>query len=157
LRLPFSSTNHQLLYLRLAGAAADSSSNDAQRSIQIGGVPSDLNPYPLRGYPSRSEVGNYVATGTLEYRVPLTFPMHGSGTFPAFTEKVHGALFVDAGEVWKRSTPFSRSNVKVGAGIEARVDMTLGYSQKVTPALGIARGLNSGGVSQFYFTIYVAL
>ena len=157
LRLPFAADKHQILYLRLAGALADGTSQFAQRSFQIGGIPSDLNPYPLRGYPSRSVTGNYVATGTLEYRAPLFFPMHGPGTFPAFAEKVHGALFVDAGEVWDRNSSFSGSNVKVGAGVEARMDITLGYWMKVTPTLGFAKGLNSGGESQLYFTVYVAL
>lgn len=156
LRLPFAAEKHQVLYLRLAGALADGTSTFGQRSFQIGGIPSDLNPYPLRGYLSRSETGRYVATGTLEYRIPIFFPMHGPGTLPAFAEKVHGALFVDAGEVWD-SGSFSGSAVKVGAGFEARMDVTLGYWLKVTPALGFAHGFSPGGESQLYFTVYVDL
>ncbi|HXE95579.1 MAG TPA: LpqB family beta-propeller domain-containing protein, partial [Dongiaceae bacterium] len=81
LRLPTASPTHQVLYLRLAGALADSSQTYAQQSFQIGGIPSELNPYPLRGYPVRLAAGKYVATGTLEYRAPLFFPMYGPGTF----------------------------------------------------------------------------
>jgi dipeptidyl aminopeptidase/acylaminoacyl peptidase len=157
LRLPFSQSKHQLLYLRLAGAVADNSSKYSQKSFQIGGIPSDLNPYPLRGYPARSVSGTYVATGTLEYRTPLFYPMHGPGTVPFFTEKVHGALFVDAGEVWDKNDTFSAGNVNVGMGVELRMDVTLGYALKVTPALGFARGVNAGGESQVYFTVYVEL
>lgn len=157
LRLPFSSPNHHVLYLRLAGAISDSNSKFGQSAFQIGGIPSDQNPYPLRGYLARSETGKYVATGTLEYRSPLSFPMLGFGTAPFFAEKLHSALFVDAGEVWGDRTPFSGSNVKVGVGAELRMDVTLGYWLKVTPALGFAQGLSSGGVSQLYFTVYVDL
>ncbi len=157
LRLPTAALSRQVLYLRLAGALADGNTAFSQQAFQIGGIPSDLNPYPLRGYPARSVTGKYIATGTLEYRAPLFFPMHGPGTAPFFAEKVHSALFVDAGEVWDDRTSFSGGNVKVGAGVELRMDVTLGYWLKVTPALGIARGFSPGGESQVYLTVYVDL
>lgn len=157
LRLPAASLKHQVLYLRLSGALADGNTQFGQQAFQIGGVPSDLNPYPLRGYPERSVTGKYVATGTLEYRAPLFYPMYGPGTLPAFAEKVHGALFVDAGEVWDDRTHFSGANVKVGAGVEARMDVTLGYWLKVTPAIGFAHGFSPGGENQVYLTVYVDL
>lgn len=157
IRLPFAEKKHHVLYLRLAGALADGDTEFGQQAFQIGGIPSDLNPYPLRGYPARSVTGTYVAAGTVEYRAPLFYPMYGPGTIPAFAEKVHVALFVDAGEVWDDRTPFSVGDVKVGAGVEARMDVTLGYWLKVTPALGVARGLSPGGDSQVYLTVYVDL
>jgi hypothetical protein len=157
LRLPISAMKHQVLYLRLAGALSDSSQQFGQQAFQIGGIPSDLNPYPLRGYPERLVTGKYVATGTIEYRAPVFFPMRGPGTFPAFAEKVHGALFVDAGEVWDDHIRFSGSNMKVGAGVEVRMDVTLGYMLKVTPALGFAHGFSTGGDNQVYVTVYVDL
>ena len=157
LRLPTAALEHQILYLRLSGALADGDLQFGQQAFQIGGVPSDLNPYPLRGYPERSVTGKYVATGTLEYRVPFSYPLRGFGTFPAFAEKVHGALFIDAGEVWDDRNAFTGSNVKVGAGLEARMDVTLGYWLKVTPALGFAHGFSSGGQNQVYLTVYVNL
>ena len=157
LRLPAAVLKHQVLYLRLAGALADGNTEFSQQAFQIGGIPSGLNPYPLRGYPARSVTGTYIATGTLEYRAPLFFPMRGPGTAPFFAEKVHSALFVDAGEVWDSRTAFSGSNVKVGAGVELRMDVTLGYWLKVTPALGIAHGFSTGGESQVYLTVYLDL
>jgi Tol biopolymer transport system component len=157
LHMPTAALRHQVLYLRLAGALADSSRKFGQQSFQIGGIPSDLNPYPLRGYPERLVTGKYVAAGTLEYRTPLFYPFHGPGTIPFFTEKVHGALFADAGEVWDDNNAFRGSNVKVGAGIEVRMDVTLGYWLKVTPALGYAQGLSPGGEKQVYLTVYIDL
>ncbi len=156
-RLPVASMKHQVIYLRLAGAVAEGNTQFGQQAFQIGGIPSDLNPYPLRGYPERSVAGKYVTTGTLEYRAPLFFPMRGFGTVPFFAEKVHSALFVDAGEVWDDRTAFSGSNVKVGAGIELRMDVTLGYWLKVTPAVGVAHGFGTGGENQVYLTVYVDL
>lgn len=157
IRLPTEPLKHHILYLRAAGALADSSQKTGQQSFNIGGTPSDLNPYPLRGYPIRSVSGQYIATATLEYRTPLFYPMHGPGTLPAFAEKVHGAFFVDAGEVWDTRTPFRVSDVKIGAGVEARMDVTLGYWLKITPALGIAHGFNTGGENQLYMTVYIDL
>ena len=97
--LPLLALKHHVLYLRFAGALATGSTNFGQQAFQIGGTPSDLNPYPMRGYPINFMVGKYVATGTLEYRAPLFYPFYGSGTIPAFAEKIHGAFFTDAGEV----------------------------------------------------------
>ena len=157
IRLPTAAMKHQVLYLRLAGALADSSHKYGQQSFQIGGIPSELNPYPLRGYPERLVAGKYVASGTLEYRAPLFYPFKGPGTLPFLAEKVHGALFVDAGEAWDGNVAFRRSNLKVGAGAELRMDVTLGYWLKVTPALGFAQGLSSGGDKQIYLTLYINL
>ncbi len=157
LPLPLGTQKHHALYLRLAGALADADVKYGQESFQIGGTPSDLNTYSLRGYPARSETGRYVATGTLEYRAPLFFPMRGPGTLPAFAEKIHSAVFVDAGEVWGDHSPFSSNKAKVGAGVELRTDVTLGYHLKVTPALGFAHGFNRGGENQVYFTLYLGL
>ena len=41
--------------------------------------------------------------------------------------------------------------MKVGAGVEARADLTLGYWLKIEPAIGFARGFNEGGEAQVYF------
>jgi len=157
LRLPVGGERHQVMYLRLSGGVSDASQKYAQQAFQIGGIPSDLNPYPVRGYPSRSRTGKYVTTGTLEYRTPLFYPMRGSGTLPAFAEKVHGALFVDAGEVWDDQNSFSARKLLIGAGAEARLDLTLGYWLKITPALGFAHGFRAGGENQVYLTVYVNL
>ena len=157
LRMPTAALKHHVLYLRLSGALADGDLQFGQQAFQIGGVPSELNPYPLRGYSDRSVTGKYVATGTLEYRAPLFFPLRGFGTLPAFAEKVHTALFVDAGRVWDDRNAFTNNEVKVGAGVELRADVTLGYWAKVTPALGFAHGFNQGGQNQIYFTVYIGL
>ncbi|QXE92231.1 BamA/TamA family outer membrane protein [Geomonas subterranea] len=157
LRLPLKTPRHQVVYLRFSGALADGDLQFGQQAFQMGGPPSDLNKFPLRGYPVRSMAGKYVATGTLEYRSPIMYPLHGIGTVPAFAEKLHGALFVDAGQVWDDHRSFHGDETRVGAGVELRADVTLGYWVKVTPALGFAHGFNKGGEDQIYFTLYLGL
>lgn len=154
LRLPGEALKHHVLYLRLSGALAYGDLQYGQQPFQIGGTPSDLNPYSLRGYPDRFSTGKYVATGTLEYRAPFFDPMRGPGTLPLFLEKVHGAFFVDGGQVWSDRFSGDTNGFKVGAGFEARADITLGYWAKITPALGFAHGFNRGGENQIYFTVY---
>ena len=157
LRLSRKLLPHHVLYLRASGALADGDLQYGQQAFQLGGAPSEYNQYPLRGYPVRSMTGKYIATGTAEYRMPLSYPLKGRGTLPFFLEKTHGALFADAGQVWDGETTFHGDNTKVGAGIELRADLTLGYWAKVTPAIGFAHGFNRGGENQLYFTLYLGL
>jgi len=114
-----------------------------------------LGEFPLRGYPSRFPTGRYVATGTIEYRMPVHYLFRGPGTAPVFLDRMHAAAFVDAGRVWGDGVPFSGSRKKVGAGVEARADLTLGCWLKIEPAIGFARGFDDGGEAQVYFAIGV--
>ncbi len=154
-RIPTESPRHNVVYLRLAGAFADTRSNYAQQAFQLGGIPSELNPYSLRGFPSRIYTGKYITTGTLEFRAPISYPMGGAGVFPYFFEKLHLALFLDGGEVWNDQTPASLNSILAGAGAEVRMDVITGYWLKLTPAIGVAHGLSKGGENQLYFTIYM--
>ncbi len=156
-RIPTESPRHNVVYLHLAGAFTDKNSTYAQQWFQLGGIPSELNPYSLRGVPSRSYTGTSITTGTLEFRAPLSYPMLGSGTSPAFLEKIHLALFLDAGEVWNDQSPFSLNSIMVGGGGELRMDVTMGYWLKLTPALGVAHGFSKGGENQLYFTVYMSM
>ena len=150
--LPGRLLRHHVAWLRLSGAIA-TGNRTVQQAFQLGGVPSDLNRFPLRGYPSRFESGKYAATGTLEYHAPIWYFLRGAGTQPFFFDRLHGAAFVDAGEVWDDSRSFRADRIRTGAGIEARFDMTVGYWLKITPTLGVARGFNTDGENQVYFII----
>ena len=114
-----------------------------------------MRDFPLRGYPSRFQAGKYVATGTLEYRMPVYYLFRGPGTAPVFLDRMHAAAFVDAGQAWGEGLSFSGSRMKVGAGVEARADLTVGYWLKIEPSIGFAWGFDEGGEAQVYFTIAV--
>jgi len=146
---------HHVVYLRLSGALSEGE-RTLQQAFQLGGYPQQSE-FPLRGYASRFATGKYIATGSLEYRLPLSYILKGAGTKPFFWNKLHGAIFVDTGEVWDDSRGFSAGRLKTGAGMEARLDMTLGYRLDITPAIGIARGFDQGGETSAYLTIYFDL
>lgn len=156
LRLPSQPLRHHVLTYSLNGGVA-TGERTVQQAFQLGGEPGNLVQFPLRGYPARFETGKYVATGTVEYRAPLWYLLRGFGTKPFFFDRLHGAVFTDVGEVWDDQRSFKLDRLKVGAGVEGRFDMTLGYWLKITPAVGYAHGFNQGGEDRIYFTIYANL
>lgn len=149
--------NQHTILARINGGLADGEQT-AQQSFQLGGTTSFLNPFGLRGYDANFTTGDRIATGTLEYRFPLVYLLRGFNTKPLFLDRLHGALFVDAGESWDRDHAFKSSNIMIGSGVELRLDLTLGYWLKITPAIGYAHGFDKqDGIDQFYFTIYANL
>lgn len=143
---------HSVFYLNLKGGAA-SGDRITQQAFQLGGTPGQSD-FPLRGFSSRSSTGKFVATSTLEARSPVTYLFKGVNTKPFFMQKLHAAVFLDAGTIWDDDRGFAIPRLKVGTGVELRMDMTLGYLINITPAIGVARGLNNDGTTQVYLTIY---
>ncbi|MFH1147185.1 MAG: peptidase S9 [Pseudomonadota bacterium] len=148
--------SHQVLYLNLRGAVSGGGVI-AQQAFQLGGSTGTPGGYPLRGFPSAFKTGKYLATGTLEYRFPIVYLLRGWSTKPFFWDRLHAAAFLDAGHVWGHNKDFSWDDVSVGAGAEARFDMVLGYKLRITPSLGVARGLTDNGETQVYLVIRVDL
>ena len=91
-----------------------------------------------------------IATGSVEYRAPILDIYRGPGTAPFFFDRVHAALFVDGGRTWGEG---SDGKTRIGAGIEARLDMTLGYWLKIEPATGIAYGFGDDGEAPAYIVL----
>jgi Tol biopolymer transport system component len=147
--MPWGLTRHHALALNLRGGLFDGD-RPLQGAFQMGGPPSDLADYPLRGFPSRFRAGEKIATGSLEYRAPIRDIYRGPGTTPFFFDRVHAALFVDGGRTWGDG---SDGKTRVGAGIEGRLDMTLGYWLKIEPAIGFAHGFDRDGESTVYFSL----
>ncbi|MBX6330428.1 MAG: PD40 domain-containing protein [Gemmatimonadaceae bacterium] len=56
--------------------------------------------FAVRGFPSGAQSGTSIATGTLEYRLPISTPRRGFGFWPAFLDRTSVALFADAGAAW---------------------------------------------------------
>ncbi|MBI5665498.1 MAG: PD40 domain-containing protein [Nitrospirae bacterium] len=147
---------HHVLYLNLKGAWSDGELI-AQQAYQIGGPPYDFNVYSIRGFAAGFETGRHVLKGTLEYRFPITYIFRGWSTKPFFWDRVHMAVFADAGNVWGHNKVFRTKDFSAGIGAETRMDMVLGYKLRITPALGIARGVTEDGETQVYLTIYTEL
>lgn len=143
---------HDVFHLNV-NAGISTGREVAQGAFQLGGFPTPFLTFPLRGYAPRFETGKYIYTGSLEYRFPVTAFYKGKGTTPIFYEKLSVNAFLDFGNIWGYGKEFS-DDIKLGLGYELKLDITLGYWLKVTPALGIAKGLSKEGEKQLYFTIY---
>ncbi|MFQ5585986.1 MAG: BamA/TamA family outer membrane protein [Thermodesulfobacteriota bacterium] len=150
------SQRHSVLFLALKGAISGGE-RIKQQAFQLGGSSILDAEFPLRGFPSKFEIGKYIATTTVEYRSPIRYLFKGRNTKPFFFDRLHGALFMDAGNVWDDETVFRLSNVKVGVGGELRLDMVLGYKLYITPTIGIAHGLDDEGETDVYFTIHTEI
>ena len=162
---PFSSSTwHDVIFFRMKGGTLSRDKKYYNLKFHLGGDP-NLSEFSLRGYPARFISGNNAVTATLEYRMPLFYILRGWNTKPFFFDRLHLGTFIDAGTVWGDTTDdysddkddYSDDNVRTGVGAEIRFDITLGYMLKITPALGVAKGLDQDGEEQAYFTIYMEL
>ncbi len=156
LRVP--GTRHAVLAARLSGALAHGSLGGSP-PFSLGGITSP-NPIDLfllqtfspsdqlRGYPAGRQAGNGIALANLELRVPLASPGWGHSTWPLFLRRLHGAVFVDAGEAFVQGTErgyagsgFRWDRLRIGAGAELRLELVLAYWITTDLRLGVARGL----------------
>ena len=90
----------------------------------------------MRGIPIDSRVGAAVAVANLDYRFPLARIERGFRTWPIFLNGVHGAVFADAGTAG--ATLGSMGSPLFSTGVEIAANVTLGYFQPLTVALGAA-------------------
>ena len=108
----------------------------------------------LRGYPPNSFRGEKAVLASLEYRFPLLEVARGGVSAPFYLRRLHGALFVDAGEAWTDGT-IRADALHAGIGVEIRFDLFFTYFLPLTVRVGIAAGLDSeGGV---YPTLGISL
>ncbi len=143
---------HDVFHINF-NAALSKGREVAQGAFQLGGYKTPFIHFPLRGYTPRFETGEYIYTGSLEYRFPVAGFYKGRGTTPVFYENLSVNAFFDFGNIWGYGRKFS-DDVKTALGYELKLDITLGYWLKVTPTLGVAKGLSKEGEKQLYFTIY---
>jgi outer membrane protein assembly factor BamA len=156
LRLP--GTRHAVLATRLAGGAARGTIG-GRAPFSLGGVPPpDLlglfllggsgPSNQLRGYPSGALDGDAYLLLNLEVRFPIASPEWGRSTWPLFLRRLHGAVFVDAGDAFAladdppfESHPFSWDAIRFGAGAEIGLETYLAYYLRADFRIGVARGL----------------
>jgi hypothetical protein len=158
LRIP--PTRHAVLAVNLAGGAADGTIG-GRAPFEIGGasVPDPLTLVPgtsappssqLRGYPVGALAGTGFVLGNLELRFPLVDTTTGRSTWPIFFRRLHGALFLDAGDAFdlRGQVPLaghdlSAEELRFSAGAELRVELVLGYYIRTDLRLGVARPLGA--------------
>jgi hypothetical protein len=133
-------------------------------SVAIGGLPAQVGPIfdyvtgsresavdyaRLRGFERRA--GEKLQLLQLEYRALVTRINRGVETLPVFARRVHAALFSDIGDAW--TDDFDVRRVSVGVGAELRLDWAVEYGRDLTLRSGIAQGVTTGGVFQWYFSM----
>jgi len=103
----------------------------------------------LRGYPVGFVSGDQFHLFSSEYRAPLLMIERGYSTFPIYLRRVHGAVFTDVGNAFFGDV--TRHGWRVGTGVELRLDFKVGYYFESQVQFGIAKGLSSGGVTDYYW------
>ncbi len=104
----------------------------------------------IRGFPENELRGSAFALLNLEARAPISDLSFGFGTLPFFVDRLHGAIFLDAGTAGQLG---ELDRAEVGVGAEARLDMLAGYGFRMTARLGYARGLGPQGIDNFFLIL----
>jgi Tol biopolymer transport system component len=106
----------------------------------------------LRGYPSRSVVGNQYHLMNIEYRQELWHVEHGLGTIPIYFRRLHVGLLSDIGTAFDTTLDASK-NLRWSLGAALRLDAYFGYFVPGTFELGYARGVIEGGINETWFLL----
>ncbi|MEJ2540270.1 MAG: hypothetical protein P8188_09900 [Gemmatimonadota bacterium] len=156
--------------LRLAGGFASGPGAD-QFTWEVGGVQGEAETltglslfggtglfFPVRGYDVgvRSGRGAWVASG--EYRFPLALVNRGLGLVPLHLDRIHGALFLDAGNAWgpEGGGPGydqPRQDPVAGAGVEIAARVSLLFRLPLVLRVGAASPLVDGEGVRFYLRL----
>ncbi len=142
---------HHALALRASFGIADGDLSNRHDYFlggfqQASSVQSILNPASaplriLRGFVADAFHGTAYALGTAEYRFPIWNVETGAWTLPVYLRRLHAAVFTDAGDAFR---PSGRDfKLHVGAGLELRAEVVLGWVLPADVRFGCARGLES--------------
>jgi len=152
---------HHVLLLR-AFAGTSTGQAPTQGAYQLGGDnPGDITlslndqSVTLRGYPANVLRGQKAALGSLEYRFPITNLEKGWDTKPFYYRRLHGALFIEAGNAWDGT--YHEQDLRRSVGGEFRLDMDFAYYLPLTIRFVYAKGLEHDGESQAYLGLWVPL
>lgn len=105
----------------------------------------------LRGYPGRVAAGHQYHLANIELRQELLTIEHGIATLPIYVRRLHTALLVDAGDAF--DGPITEAEPKVSVGGALRLDVVLGYFAPATIDVGVARGLTTGGITEYWMLL----
>jgi outer membrane protein assembly factor BamA len=156
-----------VLALELAGGAARGAGADAFH-FDVGGASGVREPFtgyglfgggpllfPVRGYVDGDRSGRYAWTASAEWRFPLALVNRGAGLVPLHLDRLHGALFVDAGNAWgpelgQPGYDRPRERALVGSGGELRADFLTLFTIPLAIRVGAAAPLVDGDGVRVY-------
>ena len=107
----------------------------------------------LRGYPEGLPQlrARKMRKGVLELRLPIAEVERGWMAPPVGLDRVHAAIFTEAGSAWSvGDTPASYYR---SYGAELNFDAVLFYNLPLQLRLGVARGVDNGGENQGYLLL----
>ncbi len=103
----------------------------------------------LQGYAPQSISGDQFHLLAMEYRAPIWKIERGYATFPVYLRRIHGALLGNVGNAFYGDLP--AHGWKVGIGAELRLAFKLGYYYESLLQFGVAKGLSTGGITDYYW------
>lgn len=120
----------------------------------------------VRGFEGSAQLGVRAASGSAEYRMPISLVDRGVGLFPVFFRSVSAVGFADAGAAWcdrfveaswicSDSIPVRRFMVSVGG--EIAMDVALQYDTRYRFRVGVARPVRGVEYASRATTFYVSL
>lgn len=153
--------------------SAQASVSEDNRNILLGTTSSEteftLGPlsegFITRGYPAGEFIGYTMASGTLEYRFPLSERWSGPrDTTPFFIKRLHGSVFGETltlkGRYFDEDDLARRVDLGkyfTTVGVELKADSTLFYHVPVTLKLLLAYGLRDEAQGGFnYYLTFIA-
>src|SRR5690606_28172580 len=106
---------------------------------------------PVRGFPAGTQRGSRAAAGSFEVRFPVALVERGYGLLPLALRRLSGGGFADVGSAWcpegcGPSSP-ERPDPLVAAGLEAMVDLRVGYHLDLPLRFGVAFPLRGPAAS----------
>ncbi len=126
--------------------------------LPLGGLPGSILPWlngsynGLRGYPYASLYGNQAHLLSVEYRFPIWWMERGYDTLPIYLQKLHGAIYSDAGTAFFDKPTLAA--IKASLGAELLLSGTLADAFfPFTLHLGYVYGFMSGANGGVYFLL----
>lgn len=149
---------HVLAFL-VDGAIALSERRSPRRYAIGGNRPQDVltsavlqtqrRDFVVRGYPPSVTTGSQYQVLNLEYRFPILDLDEGFSTVPVFLRRIKGAAFMDTGGAFDGF--LADADYLTGVGAEVIMESVFAYYLFGNFTVGYARGLDEGGINEFYF------
>ena len=155
--------------LALRGVAALAIGPDFEEVFYLGGAQGvslfsvqTEEVYPLRGFPAYDDrPGRGLLAAYAEYRFPLWHIERGLWTVPIYVERLHAAIFAEAGNTFGKGDEEDVTELaeqawtrlrrgRFGAGVELRIDVSLGWAFPLSVRGGMGLPLMEGGKYHAY-------